>query len=92
MNVTDYGQSHDGNIASWHEKFDSSLMTAAHRKLPMGTKLTLTNPANEKSVVVRVDDRGTYTKGRDLNITRKAAGELGFLKEGHAKLKVEQVQ
>ena len=92
MNVTYYGRSHDGQITSGHEKFDSNLMTAAHRKLPIGTKLKLTNPANDKSVVVTVNDRGPYAKGRDLSITRKAAEDLGFIKEGHAKLKVEQVQ
>lgn len=92
MNVTYYGRSHDGHLTSGHEKFDSNLMTAAHRTLPIGTKLKLTNPANDKSVVVTVNDRGPYAKGRDLSITRKAAEELGFVQEGHAKLKVEKVQ
>jgi rare lipoprotein A len=92
MNTTYYSRSHDGHITSSRQKFDSNLLTAAHRTLPLGTKLKLTNPSNEKSVVVTVNDRGPYAKGRDLSITRKAAEELGFIKEGHAKLKVEKVE
>lgn len=92
MNTTYYSTKRDGNITSGRQKFDSNLMTAAHRTLPLGTKLKLTNPANNKSVVVTVNDRGPYAKRRDLSVTRKAAEELGFIDKGHARLKVEKVQ
>jgi rare lipoprotein A len=58
----------------------------------MGTKLKLTNLANEKSVVVTVNDRGPFVKGREISVTRRAAQELGFIKEGVAKVRIEQVQ
>jgi rare lipoprotein A len=83
---------HNGHITAGGEKFDSNAMTAAHRKYPMGTKLKLTNLANNKSVVVTVNDRGPFVKGRDVSVTRRAAQELGFLKEGLARVSIEQVQ
>jgi rare lipoprotein A len=87
-----YARMHNGHITAGGEKFDSNAMTAAHRKYPMGTKLKLTNLANNKSVVVTVNDRGPFVKGRDVSVTRRAAQELGFLKEGLARVSIEQVQ
>jgi rare lipoprotein A len=83
---------HDGHITAGGEKFDSSAMTAAHRRFPMGTKLKVTNLANGKSVVVTVNDRGPFVKGRMISVTRRAAQELGFVKQGTTKVKIEQVQ
>ena len=87
-----YARMHNGHITAGGEKFDSNAMTAAHRQLPMGTKLKVTNLANGKSVVVTVNDRGPFVKGRSLSVTRRAAEELGFRKQGVAKVKFEQVQ
>jgi rare lipoprotein A len=87
-----YARMHHGHITAGGEKFDSNAMTAAHRQLPMGTKLKVTNLANGKSVVVKVNDRGPFVKGRLLSVTRRAAEELGFIKQGVAKVKFEQVQ
>ena len=87
-----YARMHNGHVTAGGEKFDSNAMTAAHRQLPMGTKLKVTNLANGKSVVVRVNDRGPFVKGRSLSVTRRAAEELGFRKQGVAKVKFEQVQ
>lgn len=67
-------------------------MTAAHRTLPMGTKLKVTNLANDKTAVVSVNDRGPFVKGRDLSVTRRAAQELGFIKQGTAKVRFEQIK
>lgn len=89
---TYYARSHDGHTTASGEKFDSNAMTAAHRKYPMGTKLKVTNLANGKSVVVRVNDRGPFVKGRDISVTRRAAQELEFIKQGNAKVRIEQVQ
>lgn len=89
---TYYATSKDGNITSSGQKFDSNAMTAAHRKYPLGTKLKVTNLANEKSVVVTVNDRGPYAKGRSLSVTRRAAEELGFIREGFAQVRMEPVQ
>ena len=87
-----YARMHNGHVTAGGEKFDSNAMTAAHRQLPMGTKLKVTNLANGKSVVVKVNDRGPFVKGRSLSVTRRAAEELGFRKQGVAKVKFEQVQ
>ena len=87
-----YARRHNGHVTAGGEKFDSNAMTAAHRQLPMGTKLKVTNLANGKSVVVRVNDRGPFVKGRSLSVTRRAAEELGFRRQGVAKVKFEQVQ
>lgn len=87
-----YARMHNGHVTAGGEKFDSNAMTAAHRSLPMGTKLKVTNLANGKSVVVTVNDRGPFVKGRSLSVTRRAAEELGFRKQGVAKVKFEQVQ
>jgi rare lipoprotein A len=87
-----YARSHNGHITAGGDKFDSEALTAAHRKYPIGTKLKVTNLANSKAVIVRVNDRGPFTKGRDLSVTRRAARELGFLKEGIAKVRIEPVQ
>lgn len=53
-------------------KFDNNKLTAAHKKLPFGTKLKITNPNNKKSVVVTVNDRGPYVKGREIDLSKKA--------------------
>lgn len=53
-------------------KFDNNKLTAAHKKLPFGTKLKITNPNNNKSVVVTVNDRGPFVKGREIDLSKKA--------------------
>ncbi len=53
-------------------KFDNNKFTAAHKKFPFGTKLKITNPTNNKSVVVTVNDRGPYVKGREIDLSKKA--------------------
>jgi len=58
-------------------------MTAAHRSLPFGTKLRVTNKNNGRSVVVRINDRGPFVKGRMLDLSRGAANQLGFIGSGH---------
>jgi rare lipoprotein A len=57
----------------------------------MGTKLKLTNTANNKTVEVVVNDRGPFVKGRDISVTRRAARELGFIQQGLAKVRIEKV-
>jgi rare lipoprotein A len=89
---TYYARMHNGHITAGGEKFDSNALTAAHRKYPMGTKLKVTNLANDKSVIVTVNDRGPFVKGRDLSVTRRAAQELGFVKQGVTKVRYEPVQ
>ena len=79
----------DGRKTASGEIFNSSMMTAAHRTYPFGTKLRVTNPDNGKSVIVTVNDRGPFAKGRSLDLSDRAARELGMIDDGVAKVHVE---
>jgi rare lipoprotein A len=67
-----YADKFNGKKTASGEKFSNSKLTAAHRKLPFGTKLKVTNKANGKSVVVIVNDRGPHGGGRDIDLSKKA--------------------
>jgi rare lipoprotein A len=71
------------------ERLNNSAATAAHKTLPMGTKVRVTNLDNGKSEVVRINDRGPYTKGRVIDVTEGVAERLGFIARGVAAVKVE---
>jgi rare lipoprotein A len=73
------------------EKFDPNAMTAAHRTLPFGTKLRVTNLATGRSVMVRVNDRGPYISGRVVDVSYSAAESLGIVGRGIAKVKLDVV-
>ncbi|MBX8782149.1 septal ring lytic transglycosylase RlpA family protein [Ochrobactrum sp. GRS2] len=81
--------------ASWYaltsktasgERMNPAGMTAAHRTLPLGSKVRVTNQNNGKSLVVRINDRGPFIKGRVLDLSKGAAQKLGFISAGHAKV------
>jgi len=74
------------------EKFDTHELTAAHRTLPFGTRLRVTNVATGRSVTVRVNDRGPYIPGRVVDVSGSAANELGIVDRGIAKVRVDVVQ
>lgn len=61
-------------------------MTAAHKTLPLGSKIRVTNSKNGKSLVVRINDRGPFIKGRVLDLSKGAAQRLGFIGAGHTKV------
>lgn len=71
------------------ERLTNGAATAAHKTLPMGTQVRVTNLANGKSEVVRINDRGPYTKGRVIDVTEGVAQRLGFLARGTVSVKVE---
>jgi len=71
------------------ERLDEKAATAAHKTLPMGTKVRVTNLANGKSEVVRINDRGPFIKGRIIDVTIGSAERLGFVKSGVVPVKVE---
>lgn len=86
--------------ASWYalhsrtasgERMNPSALTAAHRSLPFGTRLKVTNKKNGKSVVVRINDRGPFIKGRMLDLSKGAASRLGFIQSGHTSVCMAQV-
>jgi rare lipoprotein A len=73
------------------EVFDPDEMTAASKTLPIGSTVIVTNPKTGKSVKVRINDRGPHVRGRSLDLSRRAAEELGITEKGVARLKVERV-
>jgi rare lipoprotein A len=86
--------------ASWYalhsrtangERMNPSAMTAAHRSLPFGTKLKVTNQNNGRSVIVRINDRGPFVKGRVLDLSKGAASQLGFIGSGHTSVCMARV-
>ena len=74
------------------ETFNTHELTAAHPSLPFGTKLRVTNVSNGQSVTVRVNDRGPYVPGRVVDVSYSAAEQLGMVKGGVAKVKLDVVQ
>ena len=84
-----YGPGFHGKKTATGEKFDQNDKTAAHPTLPLGTKATVTNLDNGTSVEVKINDRGPYVKGRDIDLSKGAAKELGMTKGGVAPVKIE---
>jgi rare lipoprotein A len=84
-----YAAEFEGRKTANGELFTNSGLTCAHRTYPMGTRLLVTNVRNGKSVVVRVNDRGPFGSGRLLDLTRRAATELGFIRQGIAMVTME---
>lgn len=89
-NASWYGNKHHGKKTANGERFDQNALTAAHRTLPFGSMVVVTNLRNQKSVTVRVNDRGPYSKKRILDVSRQAAEQLGMLKSGTAPIRLEQ--
>ena len=84
-----YGKGFHGKKTASGEKFDQNDKTAAHPTLPLGTEATVTNLETGKSVDVEINDRGPYTKGRDIDLSKEAAEEIGMKKDGAVPVKVE---
>ena len=84
-----YGARHHGKRTASGEPFDQNALTAAHPALPFGTRVLVTNLNNDKSVVVRINDRGPHTRGRLIDLSRKAAQQLDMLRTGTAKVRVQ---
>ena len=87
-----YSNGLHGRRMSNGERYDRNAFTCAHRTLPFGTRLRITNPRNGKSVIVRVTDRGPFVRGRVVDLSYAAARELGTLASGVAYVKVELVR
>jgi rare lipoprotein A len=81
----------EGTKTANGEKFDTHELTAAHRTLPFGTRLRVTNVATGKSVTVRVNDRGPFIPGRVVDVSYAAAETLGMVDGGIAKVKLDVV-
>lgn len=84
-----YADKFEGSRTASGEKYKGSKMTAAHRTLPFGTKIKVTNLANNETVVLEVNDRGPFVEGRVLDVSKAAAEKLGFFNQGIADVKIE---
>ncbi len=84
-----YGAKHHGKRTASGEAFNQNSLTAAHRQLPFGTRVKVTNLKNDESVVVRINDRGPHTRGRLIDVSREAAKQLGMLSSGTARVRVQ---
>lgn len=84
-----YGPGFHGKKTANGEIYNQNAMTAAHKSLPLSTKIKVTNLENNKSVFLRVNDRGPYHGNRILDLSKKAAEQLGVLAKGTAKIKLQ---
>lgn len=84
-----YGPYYHGRTTANGETFNQWGMTTAHKSLPFGTRVRVTNPANGKSLIVRVNDRGPYIGHREFDLSRGAADALGVTRQGVAELQFE---
>lgn len=84
-----YGPGFQGLKTASGEIFDTNKLSAAHPTLPLGTRVIVTNLAKNKSVEVKIIDRGPYVSGRSIDLSRAAAKRLGMLKEGIAEVRIK---
>jgi rare lipoprotein A len=84
-----YGPGFHGRTTASGERYNQHDLTAAHKKLPLGTKATVTNLKNGKTVEVEINDRGPYVRGRILDLSRAAAERLGMRNAGITPVRLE---
>lgn len=87
-----YGPGFHGRKTASGERYDQNDLTAAHRKLPLGSEVTVTNLETGKQVTVEINDRGPYVGDRKIDLSKAAAKELGILDEGVAKVRIEATE
>jgi len=86
-----YGREFRGRRTASGERFNPNDMTCAHRTLPFGTRLQVTNLSNQQKAVVRVNDRGPFVRGRIIDVSQHAAQVLGFVRQGSVKVRMNSV-
>jgi len=86
-----YAHRFHGRPTAYGETYDENALTAAHPSLPLGTRVLVTNLANGRSVVLRINDRGPWTKKRLIDVSYAAAQELRFVRQGLARVRIEVV-
>ncbi len=87
-----YGGSLHGGPTASGERFDKNAMTAAHRTLPMNTRVRVTSKRNGRTVEVRINDRGPYGKGRIIDLSEAAAKRLDMIEAGVVPVRVEVIR
>ncbi len=86
---THYGDKFNGRKTANGEIFSNNELTCAHKTLPFGTILRVTNLDNDKTVIVRVNDRGPFVKGKHIDLSKKAFSQIGNLSRGNLNVKIE---
>lgn len=84
-----YGSMWNGRPTASGETYDETQLTAAHRSLPLGTRVRVTNLQSMRSVIVRINDRGAMAPGRIIDLSSAAAREIGMLEQGLSKVRLE---
>lgn len=87
-----YAKKFEGRKCSCGEKFRNDSLTAAHKTLPFGTKVKVTNLKNDSVVIVRINDRLPKKSKRSIDLTRRAAKQLNFIQAGLTKVSIEVVK
>ena len=87
-----YGKKYHGRKTASGETYNMNALTAAHRTMPFGTQVKVTNLANDRSVVVRINDRGPFIKGRVVDVSLEAARRLQIVGAGTARVLLEPVK
>ena len=87
-----YNDKHNGRKTASGEVFYNSNLTAAHRTFKFGTKVQVTNVLNDKSVIVRINDRGPFVKGRDLDLSKAAFKQIASIGTGVIKVKYKTIE
>lgn len=87
--ATFYADRFQGRKTASGERYDREALTAAHRTLPFGSVVRVINLENERSVLVRINDRGPFSRRRVIDVSRAAAKKLGMIRDGVVKVRVE---
>ena len=87
-----YGSEFEGRLTASGERYNPRKLTAAHRTLPLGSHARVTNLENHRSIVVRINDRGPHREGRIIDLSQRAARDLGFVGVGVTRVRVQALR
>ena len=90
--IASHYSANSGKKTANGERFDPNTYTAAHKTLKFGTKVRVTNLKNNKSIIVRINNRGPFVKGRIIDLTARGAKELDFYSKGLTRVKIEVIK
>jgi rare lipoprotein A (peptidoglycan hydrolase) len=91
-NASWYGPDFEGKVTANGERFNAESLTAAHPSLPFGSWVRVVNPRNGKFEVVRINDRGPYQEGREIDVSYRVARKLGLIHSGVSQVRLELMQ
>src|SRR6202789_4246964 len=91
-NASGYGTEFNGKKTADGERFDCESLTAAHPNLPFGSILRVVNPRNGKFELVRINDRGPYQEGREIDVSYRVARKIGLIHSGVTQVRLELMQ